>query len=443
MLKDTFCSSPWFHLRIDPAGRYLPCRWSSHRDTTGYTVANTTIFEFMNSDIMQGIRARMLNGDEQSMCSACYYEDANNKVSGRARQLLKSAITITDFDYTFSASPHWAEFKHSYETAGHTNNQPVDLQIDLGNTCNSACVMCTPIYSSRLATDYVKLNKINSKLFSQHTTGKNWTDDPAIVTKFVEELKQISNIRYIHFLGGETLYLQSFYNICNQLIDAGLAKDISLGTTTNCTVYTNELEHIIKNFKQVHLGLSVEAIHPVNDYVRYPSEIGKVIEVINKFISLRNSTNLHLALRITPNILTVLHLDQMFEFMLVNNITAESCNVLHEPNCLRFELLPPQLLQDALDRICAVISHYNLKENAQIINRRDSNRNTEIITNVIFEYKNLFENYLTNYVSLVPIDLEQQRYSLVEFIKAFESIRANSILEVLPEYEEFLRRYRY
>jgi hypothetical protein len=397
----------------------------------------------MNSDIMQGIRARMLAGDEQSMCSACYYEDKNNKVSGRARQLLKSAITIADFDYTFSASPHWAEFKHSHETAGHTNNQPVDLQIDLGNTCNSACIMCTPTYSSRLATDYVKLNKLNPVMFAQQSAVKNWTDYPAVVAKFVDELKQIPNIRYIHFLGGETLYLRSFYDICNQLIDAGLAKDISLGTTTNCTVYTEELEHIIKNFKQVHLGLSVEAMHPVNDYVRYPSEISKVVEVIDKFISLRNSTDLHLSLRITPNILTVLHLDQLFEFMLANSITAESCNILHEPSCLRIELLPPGLLQAALDKINLVITQHNLKANTQIINRRDNNRNTEIITNVIFEYKNLLENYLTNYVNLVPQDLEQQRHSLIEFIKAFESIRANSILEVLPEYEEFLRRYGY
>jgi MoaA/NifB/PqqE/SkfB family radical SAM enzyme len=397
----------------------------------------------MNSDIMQGIRTRMLAGDEQDMCSACYYEDKNNKLSGRARQLLKSAVTLTDFEHAFCASPHWEEFKHSHETAGHTNNQPVDLQIDLGNTCNSACVMCTPIYSSRLATDYVKLSKLNPVMFAQQSAVKNWTDDPAIVAKFVQELKQISNIRYIHFLGGETLYLRSFYDICNQLIDAGLAKDISLGTTTNCTVYTDELEYIIKNFKEVHLGLSVEAIHKVNDYVRYPSDINKVVEIIDKFINLRNSTNLHLSLRITPNILSVLYLDQIFEFMLSNDITAESCNILHEPSCLRIELLSLELLQETLDKINSVINQHQLRETAQIINRRDSNRNNEIITNVIFEYKTLLESYLTNYVNLVPQDLEQERYNLVKFIKAFESIRNNSILEVLPEYEEFLRRYGY
>jgi hypothetical protein len=392
----------------------------------------------MNSDIMDGIRAQMLDGDEQRMCSSCIYEDNSNKVSGRQRQLLKSAINIQNFDKTFCASPHWDKFNHSHMHAGRTDSMPVDLQIDLGNTCNSACVMCTPNYSSRLAVEYTTLNLIDGDLFKKYNVGKNWADDDQLVDKFVDEISAIPNIKYIHFLGGETLYLKSFYKICNKLIELGHSKNISIGTTTNCTVYSPDLERIIKEFKHVHLGLSVEAFHLVNDYIRYPSDIEQVRSNIEKFLTLRSQAGLHLSLRITPNILSVYHIDSVFEFMLDNKITAESCNILSDPSCLRIELLPNDLRQQIVAKIDKLIDQYKLVEsNEIIINRRRDDLIDPVICSVIFEYRNFLSTYQP------PVDVEEQRYKLVKFLKSFETLRNNTILSYLPEYEEFLRSYNY
>ena len=438
MLKDTFCSSPWFHLRLDPAGRYLPCRWSSHQDITGYTVANTSLSEFMNSDIMQGIRAKMLDGDKLTMCSACHYEDANHKVSGRQRQLLKSAVNIDNFDKTFCSSPHWPLFEDTYTNGWSSKYYPVDLQIDLGNTCNSSCIMCSPVYSSKLANEYLSLSSIEPTLFKKHTPFKNWANDPVLMDKFVTELVAIPNIKYIHFLGGETLYLKSFYDICERLIAAGVAKDISIGTTTNCTVHHIQLENIIKNFKHVHLGLSVEAIHSVNDYIRYPSTVKSISSNIQKLLNLRQQTNLHLSLRITPNIFSIYHLDTIFELMIDEKITAESCNILHDPSCLRIELLPKELIAVCLDKINQVIQkHHLVRDDQTIVNRRREDLVDPVITQVIFEYQHLLENLV------VPTDVEQERSNLVKYIRAFEQVHENTILDYLPEYEKFLRSYGY
>lgn len=438
MLKDNFCSSPWFHLRIDPAGRYLPCRWSSHQDTTGYTVDNTSILGFMNSDIMRGIRAKMLDGDSLSMCSACRYQDQNHKVSGRQRQLLKSAININNFDKTFCSSPHWSKFEDTYTNGWSSDYHPVDLQIDLGNTCNSSCVMCGPTYSSKLASEYTRLISIEPTLFKEHTPFKNWADDPKLVDKFVNELAELPNIKYIHFLGGETLYLKSFYTICNRLIELGLAKDISIGTTTNCTVHTPELTHIINSFKHVHLGLSVEALHKVNDYIRHPSTLDRVSSSIVQFLQLRRENKLHLSLRITPSILSIYHLDTIFELMILEKITAESCNILTEPNCLRIELLPKELLAKCVEKINQVIQKHQLVEPSQVIvNQRREDLIDPVISQIIFEYRNLLENIVA------PADTELERYNLVKYLRAFEQVHNNTILDYLPEYEEFLRSYGY
>lgn len=440
MLEKNFCSSPWFHIRINPSGNYRPCRWISFqkdRDVE-YNIATTSLREYMNSQEMSSIRTQMLNGQSLDMCSWCHHEDTVGKVSGRKIQLLKSAINTNNFTKTFCSSPHYDLFEHSYNNQGSTDYWPVDFQIDLGNTCNGSCIICTPTYSSKLATDYIALRKIEPDLFEAFPNRRNWTDDPQLVEKFVNELGELSNIKYIHFLGGETLYLKSFYDICNRLIKTGMAEDVSFGTTTNCSVYNKEVEKIFKSFKHAHLGLSIEAFHPINDYVRWPSRIDEVRDHIMKFIALRDQVNLHLSLRITPNIFTVFHIDTIFEFMLENKIPAESCSVLREPKCLRVELLPPNIINKCLEKVNSIIKKYNLQPNSsEIINRRNNEVVDHVIIDTIFEYKKLFETIEFS------SDVEHLRYDMVKFIKAFEAIRNNCILDYLPEYEEFLRSYGY
>ena len=156
----------------------------------------------------------------------------------------------------------------------------------------------------------------------------NWSNDDQLVDKFINELVLIPNIRYIHFVGGETLYMKSFYKICDRLIELGLSKDMHIGTTTNATVYDDKLEHVIRNFKHVHLGISVETFTSLNDYIRWPSTIRQVKLNLDKFLALREQTGLHLSLRITPNVFTIYELDTVFEYMIKHKIIAESSNCL-------------------------------------------------------------------------------------------------------------------
>ena len=436
-LRDNFCSSPWFHVRINPAGYYVPCRWASEwrpeDGVTDYHVSEYTIQEYMNSAEMRDFRTNHLMGARPPQCVGCYYEDSHGKLSGRHKQLLKSGIQYRNFEKTFCSSPHWSAFEHSYNNQGHTQHMPTDIQIDLGNTCNSSCIMCNPTYSSRLARDYKKLHKISPALFVKYAPVKNWADDPQLVDKFIDGLLDISGIKYIHFLGGETLYLESFYTICERIIERGISGDIIVGTTTNGTVYNSRVERIAKHFKEFHVGVSIETVDQLNDYVRYPANTNQVLTNIEKFKQL----SVQLTLRITPSVLTIYRLPELFHYMLVNNVIAESCNILSDPSCLRIELLPNDLREQVLDKIDMVIKLHKLLENSAVLNRRRQDLVREVITNLVFEYKQLLENIQP------PADSEQQRANLVEFLQAFEQLRGNSILDCLPEYEEFLRSYGY
>jgi MoaA/NifB/PqqE/SkfB family radical SAM enzyme len=441
MLKDTFCSSPWFHIRINPAGYYIPCRWASEwlpeDGKSAHNIKDTNLLDYMNSSTMREFRVDLLEGTPSDVCKGCYYEDHNHKLSGRHKQLLKSGIQISQFDKTLCSSPHYNSFVYSLEHQGATEHTPTDIQIDLGNTCNSACIMCNPTYSSKLAKDYKKLSKLNPIIFPVYEEVKNWSDDSILVDKFIDNLLKIQGLKYLHFLGGETLYLKSFYKICQSLIDAGISQDIIIGTTTNGTIYTEELENIIPKFKQFHLGISIETVDGLNDYIRWPADTKEVLSNIDKFLILKNIYNLQITLRITPNIFSIYRITDLFEYMIKNNIIAESCNILSDPSCLRIELLPLSLRTRILNSIDELIIRHGMVKEKTILNRRRDDLIKPVIVDLVYEYQQLLKNIIE------PDDADLERHKLVEFIKSFESIRGNGILKYLPEYEEFLRSYGY
>jgi MoaA/NifB/PqqE/SkfB family radical SAM enzyme len=423
-------------MRITYDGTFKPCRWG--KDGSSYNnISNTTILQYYNNEQMRGIRKQMLGGEKPDICSTCYYEEEFGKLNGRIRQLNKSAISLNEFELTMRSSPHYDNFLYTHNNHGLSDLSPVDLHIDLGNTCNSACIMCYPQASSRLESDYKKLSKIEPILFNNPPHIKSWTKNKETVKSVIAQLREIPNIKYIHFLGGETLYDEVFYDICDSLIEHGMSNNIIIGTTTNGTIFNERIQRFIENFKEFHLGISIEAVTPLNDYIRYSSKIDSVLSNIDKFLSLRTlNSGLYISLRITPNIFTAYDLDKLIVYMLENDVIAESCNILFYPAHLRMELLPDDIRQEIKSKLKTVIEYYEL-EPTDVINIRVPHMINKVIANIILEYYNFICNFKT------PDNVEESRYNLVKSLKAFESLRNNSILEYAPRYEEFLRNYGY
>jgi hypothetical protein len=385
---------------------------------------------------MTAFRKDLLDGKAASGCKECYYQDSVNKLSGRHKQLLKSGIRSNDFVRTMRASPHYEHFVHSLNNDGHGDYYPTDLQIELSNVCNNACIMCFPASSSMLENDYKKLFKINAEIFPEHTHAKSWSRDPQLVGQLIDDMCQIPNLSYVHLLGGETLYDENFYNICEALIQKGKAQHIILGTTTNGTVYNSRIEKIVKSFKQVHLGISIDAVSDLNDYIRYPSQIAEVKQNIEHFLNLRDSTGLDIIVRITPNIFTIYELDELFEYLIEKHAIAESCNILTDPQVLRIELLPEDIRQECLEKFDNLIERHNLKF-AYTPNIRNPHAINQVLANTIVEYRNFIRDYQ------VPSNAETLRHRLVAFLTGFEQLRKNTILDYAPRYKEFLQHYGY
>jgi sulfatase maturation enzyme AslB (radical SAM superfamily) len=304
---------------------------------------------------------------------------------------------------------------------------PQDWQIDLGNYCNSACVFCDPHSSSRLAQEYQRIG------FIQDLPPANWTDDPALVDRFVNTLTQSSHIQYLHFIGGETLITPAFKIILRVLIQAGLNRTATIGFTTNLTVWNTDVVDLLTQFHSVNLGMSVESFEIVNDYVRWPSKLPVVLENLDRWQELAAQQGWLLQLRTTPTLLTIGSLLSIYDYTWSRKISVESCNFLNKPAAMRPSVLPPKYRSAIVTRMRTWLDQHPISGDT-VINIRDPN------VSQLQNHQDL-QSYV-NYLENMP-DESNRLPDLVLFLKQLESSRSNSILTYLPEYEELFRSAGY
>jgi len=354
--------------------------------------------------------------------------EEHGKVSGRQRQLLKIGTDIQQFDKSILSSNWLNVFRHSQHNLGVTDQWPQDWQVDLGNYCNSACVFCNPFSSSRIATEFQSLGLI-SKL-----PPRSWCDDPGLLDRFLEVISQTPRIRYLHFIGGETLITPGFSEILQKLIDSKLNKQVTIGFTTNLTVWRDDIVDLLQQFQVVNLGMSIESLTSLNDYVRYGSNINQVITILHQWLEVAEKNSWLVQLRITPTILTIAHLSELHEFAWQNNIAIESCNFLQNPNFMKPSVLPMSMRNEIASEFQNWISDKVTKLSDSVINTRDPNQARSQVVQDAVSYINYLQNEPDN-SSLLP--------DLVKYLKTLESSRGNSILKHLPQYENILRTAGY
>jgi sulfatase maturation enzyme AslB (radical SAM superfamily) len=409
-------------MRINNAGHFEYCRWAvKHQRNSTPHIETTSPQEFFQQH-MTPIRQQLLAGESPAGCNECRLMEQHGKVSGRQKQLLKVGVRLEQFEKTMASSPWVNTFaKDDFDQL------PQDWQVDLGNYCNSACIFCSPHSSSRLATEWQRIG------FIQDLPAVNWTDDPRLVANFVDTLTQSSHIQYLHFIGGETVITPAFKTILQALIQAGLNRTATIGFTTNLTVWDLQVIDLLKQFQGVNLGMSVETFDTVNDYVRWPSKMPVVLEILDRWQELAGQQGWLLQLRTTPTLLTIGSLLSIYDYAWTRKISVESCNFLKEPAFMRPSVLPAHYRQPIIDRMQSWLDQHGVSGDT-VVNCRDPN------VSQLQNHQDL-QSYV-NYLRNMP-DESHRLPDLVSFLKRLEASRGNSIVSYLPEYEELFRSAGY
>jgi MoaA/NifB/PqqE/SkfB family radical SAM enzyme len=290
-ISKTFCALPWLHLSSRPDGKMRTCCTSNassvqnpdsnlktgggevgvvkNDDGTPANFNNTSLDEAWNSSYMRNVRKMMLRGEKPASCLKCYKEEETGHLSKRNWE-----------------TEYWGHRYNLDELIAETKEDgsipPKIRYIDLrmGSKCQLACVMCSPHDSTGWIKDwqsiYPRMQNEKLKNTSQwenkgrnHGASYNWHKNNP---RFWQDLmEQIPHMYQLYFAGGESLIIKEHYDLLEECIRRGYAKNIELRYNSNAVEWRDDLFDLWAEFKRVRFHYSIDAYGEKNDYIRYPS----------------------------------------------------------------------------------------------------------------------------------------------------------------------------
>lgn len=335
-VSDTFCILPWVHLSTRPDGSMRVC-CTANASSVGATndkeyggqvgilktedgkPSNLNVSDFLsswNSTYMKNVRNQMLKGEKPPSCMKCYKEESAGHNSKRMWE-----------------TAYWSERvdvdKLIKETQPDGSIPPQLAYIDLrfGTKCQLACVMCSPHDSSGWIKDYkaifpaVKNESLKETMQwenkgSYNGSSYNWhKQNPTFWKQFYE---QIPNMQQIYFAGGESLIIEEHYEILEECIRQGYAKNLEIRYNSNGVEWRDDLFDLWKEFKLVRFHYSVDSIHEMNDYIRYPSNWKRTEEVFH-ILDKETSDNVEITIACAVQALNIYYIPDFIKWKLEQN----------------------------------------------------------------------------------------------------------------------------
>jgi organic radical activating enzyme len=177
------------------------------------------------------------------------------------------------------------------------------LEIDYSNACNAACGICNSMASSSIANIMRK-------------EGKNYIKTPNVKQQvFFDTIENLdlSSIRLLKFRGGEPFYATFHEKLLEKI---SIPENAMIMYQTNGSIYpSDDWWNLAKNFKEVHLSFSIDAVYERFNYIRSNLNFEKVKNNILKIL-IDKRINLSASIECTINPLNAYYFDEMFNFYL-------------------------------------------------------------------------------------------------------------------------------
>lgn len=430
-MSKTLCPLPWIHYATRNNGSLRVCchanvssSQGTLRDSEGQllSTSNSQINDSRNSQTLKDIRTTMLKGEWPKDCSRCQKEESNQLTSRRQMETDKWTSLFNP-----QKAREWTQDDGSIDV----DTVPlVSYDLRFGNVCNLRCRMCGPTDSNSWYSDYVKVNhrtffddthgrvhldssKTNQDAYNWHNRIEFWQDME----------KHIANIEYLYLVGGEPLLIPNHIDFLEYCVSSGHASHIELEYNTNLTALPDKVLQLWPHFKLVKVGVSLDGIHEVNEYIRYPSVFHKVIHNVRTIENLK-AQNIRLWLAPTVQIFNIFHLPRMIDWVFAENFEflktrgkkrALAFHILHNPSFYSIQTLPLDLKEIAREQLQSYIR----------------------TKNVPVQYEDLWLGTVKNLNAIIDFmmakDQSEQFELFLRETTALDVIRKQSYLTICPE----------
>mgnify|MGYP001184286728 CR=1 FL=1 len=265
-----FCVLPFKQLEIKHEGRFAPC--CVYNETSGNNIGphsfkTHSLNDVWKSDYFNKLRADMMNNITIKQCDVCNITEELGGISRRIRETQR----YTHITY------------NQLEGKDFPENQPIELHLSLGNTCNQKCIICSPKNSTLIQKECID-NGWLPEITDNINKHKNWQDNEEnwdILRQWTKKLKKIE------LFGGEPFLIEKAWDFLKYCVDNGCSKNITLSFAINNSIFKEKYyTEILSKFKNVSIMLSADGIETMFEYCRYPAKWNVFEENFNKVLNI-------------------------------------------------------------------------------------------------------------------------------------------------------------
>jgi MoaA/NifB/PqqE/SkfB family radical SAM enzyme len=344
------CSLPFEHISVHPHGVSSVCCEANFESSQSFARKDGKMLNvkngvenIMNSDTYKEIRKQMMNGEIPQSCTKCYKVEQSGGFSKR------QFVTSDRTDFTC-------------EEDGTIKVDLKNVEVRLGNFCNLKCRGCNAESSTSWIQDYHKLkNKVRlqssyDSVIKDEASDYSWADSE----EFYQDLFSVSeNLELLQISGGEPFLVDKHSLLLDKLIENKQCNKLVISYVTNANYNIEKVKYILeklKNFKQVHISVSIDDVGDRNTYMRGLSNWDLTIKNLKELI---NTYNFNFTITQTVNVYNFLYIEELHEYLKENGINLHIIvNHIFDPNYLSVNVLPQKVRKDKIDSLKGKIPDY-------------------------------------------------------------------------------------
>lgn len=244
----------------------------------------------------------------------------------------------------------------------HTKLKPLQVKLLAGASCNLACRMCVSHVSS-------KVHKVWESIGLPLKDPYRYDQDSENIIK-----QNADSVRYIDLMGGEPFYNKRVQNLIQWLVDGNHAHHITVYVTTNAMLLNDRLISNLKQFENVVVIVSLDAVGKKHEYIRP----GAIWETIVFNIEKLQRNKLNVLIQPVISAINILCLPELIEWCNKRKLHMTQMSLVHEPVPLHPKNLPSSLKPLVDPRFHSFIQEDSTDSSIEFIKKLDSHWNTKI-----------------------------------------------------------------
>lgn len=236
-------------------------------------------FNFVTDPFLSRIRQNTIDDTPAPECHRCWKEETLSQTSRRQQ--------------------HTNQYMKKFDIIPEMTRLDVTTQ----NICNLACVQCGSYSSSTWAKEEGSVGKDYS-----------YSDKIHLFNKLPHrQLKQM------HFTGGEPLMTSEHKKMLESYAQNADLSELQVSYNTNGTFYPDDdVIEIWKKLRHLNLVISIDAVGPAAEVLRWPSHWNTIVDNIKKFYKLKYSLKehqIHINFIICVQNINLLELEDLYLFL--------------------------------------------------------------------------------------------------------------------------------